>query len=147
MTAYKESGKRGPKPPPGWVRIKNQHYFTRLSPQVIIECKRVKGIDPPWCFYLTVDAQGISARTLIGRSDNKPSTVETTKAWIQTAVEYVEQQKLYLQIISEASERAPAKIAELDTPPVPKGGSFRAHQMAIEMEQQTLKDGGEKWEN
>lgn len=126
----------GPKPPPGWFRAGPQHYHLRLAPQVTIECKRVKGIDPPWCYYLTVNAPGISARPLIGRSSAKPATIEDAKRWILVAVEYVDQQRLYLEIISDAASKADAKIAELDRPPVPKGGSFQAHRMALEMEGQ-----------
>jgi hypothetical protein len=132
----------GPKPPPGWFRAGPQHYYLRLTPQVAIECKRVKGIDPPWCYYLKVDAPGVSARPLIARSYGKPATIADAEAWIRAAVEFIDNERLYLSIISEAAGKAEGKIKELGRPPIPKGGSFRAHLMALEMESQTQSDEG-----
>lgn len=107
---------------------------------MVIECKRVRGVDPPWCYYLKVEAPEVSDRSLIGRSFGKPATLEDTKEWIRAAVEFIEQRKLYQTIISEAADKAEAKIKELDNPPIPKGGSYRAHLMALELDRARQRD-------
>lgn len=136
MANYKGHSKGGPKPPMWWNRSGPQTYFIRLTPSVVLECKRVRGVDPPWCYYIKIESAGSpGGRHLIGRAPKRPASIEETQRWLDTARSFIENEKRSWALMSDACEKIATKASDIGKPPVPKGGSYQAHQMALKLDQ------------